>query len=149
VIFKHLTRISAAEWGLRLAEVMAERGTCRRRKVGCVLVNERNRIVGEGYNGAASGQVHCVDHACPGAHLPPGEGLSKCEAIHAESNALMRCADVWEARVCYVTASPCVDCTKLLLNTGVREVVFRERYAHDAEAQALWARAGRTWTHLP
>ena len=153
------------EWALRLAEVVAQRATCLRRSVGCVLTNERNQVVATGYNGRAAGLKHCNDwgtssqngrtypHACAGARAASGTQLDACEAIHAEQNALLQCGDVYSIASCYVTVSPCVTCVKLLMNTGCKRIIFRERYAHDEAARLLWAgqeyRDGRQWLHLP
>lgn len=142
-------RVTLNEWGLRLAEVVAQRGTCARRQVGCVIMDKRNQVMATGYNGPASGMFHCTEHPCKGANLPPGTGLSLCEAVHAEANALMRCRDVWEAHYCFVTHSPCLDCVKLLLNSGVQQVVYRTPYAHDREARERWAVSRRGWTCVP
>ena len=86
-------------------------------------------------------------HACSGAFSPSGTNLDGCEAIHAEQNALLQCRDVREIHTCYCTASPCVTCTKLLLNTGCMRVVFLEEYPHPAAGE-LWTRAGRVWERL-
>lgn len=86
-------------------------------------------------------------HACPGAFSESGTNLDGCEAIHAEQNALLQCKDVREIHTCYCTASPCVTCTKLLLNTGCMRIVFLEEYPHPAAGE-LWTRAGREWIQL-
>lgn len=144
-----MTRPSRDDTGLLLALTLAQRGTCARRKVGCVLVDENFRIIGTGYNGPASGEPHCIEAPCAGAGLPSGTGLSVCEAIHAEANALIDCRDVRRIDTCYCTTSPCRDCVKLLLGTGCRRVVFIENYTHT-DAQDLWRRAGRQWIcHVP
>ena len=143
-----VTRPSLHEWALGIASVVAMRGTCARRKVGCVLLDEHGFILSTGYNGVAPGQVHCIDVPCPGATLPTGTGLSRCEALHAEANALLTCPDVHRVRGIYVTCSPCVDCTKLLLRTSARELWYLVPYAHDADARLLWERAGRAWHRL-
>jgi dCMP deaminase len=160
-------RISRDEWALRLAEVTALRGTCLRRRVGCVLVDAEGVVLATGYNGVPRGALHCNmvlmeeggwwwkendgkthPHACAGSAAPSGTGLDGCGAIHAEQNALMFCADPRRVHACYVTASPCVSCAKMLLNTGCQRVVFRERYAQDAEG--MWLASGRQeWTLLP
>lgn len=129
------------------ALVAAERSTCCRRKVGAVLLNSRGHILATGYNGVAAGQVHCIDAPCPGAGLPSGTGLDACEALHAEQNALLQCKNVYEITTCIVTTSPCVTCTKLLLNTTCDNIVFLDEYPQPA-AKELWTRAGRQWTML-
>lgn len=155
-----VARIDRDQLGLLLASAWALRGTCGRRQVGCVLFDGNGQLLASGYNGPASGESHCrdtgglLDHACPGVGLPSGEGLDRCEALHSEANALMRCRDVGEIRVAYVTHSPCIHCVKLLMNTGCQRIVFREPYAHDEVARALWLnslslqRYQRTWEQV-
>ncbi len=145
-----MTRPTRDETGLALARVWAARGTCARRKVGCVLFDADGYQLSAGYNGPASGEIHCVDHPCPGIGLPSGTELRKCEAIHAEMNAIARCADVRRIHTCYVTSSPCEDCVKSLMGTGCRRIVFAEEYPHP-EAKARWLRNGaaaREWMQL-
>lgn len=88
------------------------------------------------------------DHACPGATAPSGTNLDGCHAVHAEQNAMLQCRDVYAIHTAYVTASPCITCTKLLLNTSCQRIVFLEPYPHS-DAQALWESAGRLWERLP
>ncbi len=137
-------RVSKDQVFSDMALLMSTRGTCPRRQVGAILVNKRGHVIATGYNGNAAGLPHCIEVPCVGADLPSGTGLSKCEAVHAEANALLQCKDVYEIHTAYVTASPCVDCTKLLLNTGCERVVFIERYPHF-EAEVMWTEAGRIW----
>jgi dCMP deaminase len=160
------------QWAISLAQVTAKRATCLRRQVGCVLLSARGHVLATGYNGVAAGQKHCnevvivganyrqfgpdpavqkpeymVDshpHACPGAHSASGTNLDGCQAIHAEQNALLQCRDVYTIHTCYVTASPCITCVKLLLNTSCEKIVFTEEYPHKA-AQELWVQTGREW----
>ncbi len=122
-----------------MALVVASRSTCVRRKVGCVLVSEENRVIGTGYNGVARGLDHCIDHPCPGANASSGQDLDGCEAIHAEVNALINCSDPFEIRYVFVTASPCISCTKLLMNTPCRKLFYIEKYTNDGED--LWIRS--------
>lgn len=142
--------------------VEATRSTCLRRAVGCVLTDAASHVLGRGYNGVASGELHCNEktppswgwingtipdhpHACPGAREPSGTGLDGCHAVHAEQNALLRCRDVERIDTCYVSCAPCVTCVKLLMNTPCRRIVFAEPYAHDAASRALWEKHGRVW----
>lgn len=129
------------------ALIAAERSTCCRRKVGAVLLNSRGHILATGYNGVAAKQAHCIDAPCPGAELPSGTGLDACEALHAEQNALLQCKDVYEIDTIIVTASPCVTCTKLLLNTSCRMVVYLDEYPQPT-AKQMWERAGRGWSQI-
>lgn len=135
--------------GILLATGWALRGTCARRRVGCVLMDRDGFELASGYNGVAAGVEHCTTTPCAGAGLPSGTGLETCEAIHAEANALIRCMDVRLVHTAYVTHSPCIHCVKLLMNTGCVRIVFAERYAHDGPSWALWVKSGkgRTWEH--
>jgi len=135
---------------LQMAALIATRGTCARRQVGCVLVDARGRVLATGYNGVASGRLHCIDHPCPGAGFPSGEGLDRCQAIHAEQNAILLLADPWSVDTCYVTTMPCVSCIKLLLGTSCQRIVTSSRYADSHfDAGTWWAEAGRQVTYAP
>ena len=152
-----------------LAQLTAQRSTCYRRQVGCVLLNRRGHVLSTGYNGVAAGLPHCnqpelvpvvenhqlaVEHdvplvadnrnICSGARSASGTDLDGCQAIHAEQNALLQCGDVHQIHTAFVTASPCMTCTKLLLNTACERIIFVEEYPHN-EAQALWESSGRKW----
>jgi len=162
-------RISIEYWAMQLAVITSLRSTCARRQCGCILLDERNHVIATGYNGVASGLQHCKDsasyyyrgdvnlghvdsprlaeYACPGASLDSGEGLELCMAIHAEQNAILQCSDVYKIKSVYSTTSPCITCTKLLLNTSCTEIVFKEKYPHE-EAAELWKSTGRSWIHL-
>jgi dCMP deaminase len=137
-------RPSVDNYFIDMAKLVATRGTCIRRKVGCVLVNKRNHVIATGYNGVAAGFTHCLDHPCPGADQPSGSGLDMCEASHAEQSALLQCRDVYEIHTLYSTTSPCIQCIKLLLNTSCQRIVFAEEYPHGISKQ-LWLSAGREW----
>lgn len=145
------------QWAMELAQVTAKRATCVRREVGCVLLNMRGHVVATGYNGVAAGQPHCNEihhdnggsfpytpHACSGANSPSGTNLDCCQAIHAEQNALLQCKDIHKIHAAYVTASPCITCVKLLLNTSCARIVFLEEYPQP-EAGKLWKSTGRIW----
>jgi dCMP deaminase len=144
-----VSRPSREEYFLAIAALVATRSTCLRRAVGCVLVDARGHVLATGYNGVARGLPHCNAHdpfdetgypnACVGARSPSGTDLDRCEAIHAEANAVLQCRDAWSIDTAYVTAAPCVACAKLLLNTATRRVVFAEAYPG---AEALWEAAG-------
>lgn len=165
-------RLSRDEWALKLALLTAQRTTCCRRAVGCVLLNARGHVLSTGYNGVAAGLPHCnhqderpivenhqltipfnvpmvksFPHACSGATAPSGTNLDGCQAIHAEQNALLQCRDMYAIHTAYVTASPCMTCCKLLLNTSCQRIVYVEEYPHSA-AKDLWTGAGRAWEQL-
>lgn len=131
---------------LDIATILSKRGTCARRKVGCVLVDSLGRILSTGYNGVARSLPHCTDVACKGADKAAGSSTSLylCEAIHAEQNALLQCRDTQSVHACYITCSPCIQCTKLLLQTSCKRICFLEESSHSEEAKTLWYRSGRT-----
>lgn len=130
-----------------IAQIVATRATCCRRSVGCVLVNKHNHIIATGYNGVAAGRPHCTEAPCPGANAPSGQSLDLCQALHAEQNALLQCKDMYDIEAAYVTASPCVTCLKLLLNTSCKAIYFIDEYPHAA-AKQMWVEAGRQWRQI-
>jgi dCMP deaminase len=121
---------------MSMAIDLMQLSTCRRRKVGCILVDDQYRIVGSGVNGVPRKWTHCTDEPCPGVGYKSGVGLETCQAIHAEQNALIQCIhqdSIWTA---YCTSSPCMHCVKMLANTGCMKIVFKEEY--DLDAGKLW-----------
>lgn len=143
-VVQYSQRPAHEETMLALSLVIAQRSTCRRRRVGAVLTDANGRVLAMGHNGVAKGQPHCTVVACPGSDQKPGEGLELCEALHAEQNALMFCQDIMKIHTCFTTTSPCVHCLKMLLNTSCERIVFLEEYPHAA-ARDLWMKAGRAW----
>lgn len=140
----YIMRPSKDQYFIDMAKLVSTRGTCLRRKVGCVLVNAKGHVIATGYNGVAAGLPHCNDqwfnHACEGATAPSGTNLDSCEAIHGEQNALLQCKDVHEIDTAYVTAKPCVSCMKLFMNTSCKRIVYLEEYPH-AKTEELAAKS--------
>lgn len=188
---------------MSLARVASTRTTCIKRAVGCVLADEKGRVLAIAYNGVASGVPHCnevsengyvvpgppnkyskadvytrmlndhkdlkseqvvwsrlepyngdrdtclkfgwAQHACKGHSLPSGQ--DSCEAVHAEQNAILQCANPDLIHTAYVTTSPCKPCMKLLLNTGCRRIVFDTEHS-DPWPREQWLKAGRAWEKL-
>lgn len=138
-------RPSWDEYFLQLARQAATRSTCLRRQVGAVLVRDR-RVLATGYNGAPRGVPHCLDVGCLREELgiPSGERHELCRAIHAEQNAIIQAAVhgvAVDGATLYCTHQPCILCAKMLINAGVREIVFREGYP-DEFSQRMFAEAG-------
>lgn len=142
-----MPRISRDAYFIEMARLAARRGTCSRRQVGCVLVDSMHHVMATGFNGNPVGMPHCIETPCEGAGLESGSGLVKCQAVHAEQNALLQCSDVGRIATCYTTASPCVLCLRMLLNTSCYRIVFVEEYPH-ADSKAMWLSAGREWCHF-
>lgn len=133
---------------LKMAFKLADLATCPRRKVGCLLVSENGLIIGHGFNGVEPGAPHCIDVPCPGAGLPSGTGLEKCEAIHAEQNALIDLKHPELVHTVYVTTAPCITCVTQLGRTKATRIVFGTEYPH-VEAKDRWLRKpGREWILL-
>lgn len=107
-----------------MAAMAATRSTCPRASVGCVLVQEK-RIVACGYNGSMSGDVHCIGVGCT---IREGHCV---RTVHAEANAVAQCARFgisMQGATCYVTHRPCWGCFKLMMNAGIRLVLFKTHY---------------------
>lgn len=143
---------------LDIAAILAKRGTCARRQVGCVITDSEGCILSGGYNGVPAGSTHCIDVPCEGAKNTSGSNTSlyTCEAIHAEQNALIRC-NITKMYTCFVTCSPCIQCVKLLITAGCMEIVFSEKSSHHDEAFAYWSKHcalpyqinENWWRHVP
>ena len=149
MVLKHTSRISKDQMWLQVAHTIAKRGTCARRQVGCVFVDAHGRVMSTGYNGVASGEPHCIDSPCSGAHAPSGTALSECQSIHAEENALEQCKDTKQLHTIYCTAAPCFDrCLRKLLNTSAKRIVFSEDYPGSEKSKERWEASGREWIKL-
>lgn len=138
-------RLALYEWGLRIAEATALRGTCVRRRVGAVALSAEGHVLATGYNGVPRDWPHCDVTPCGGHGFASGEALDLCEAIHAEQNLVAQCADVMRVHTICVTTAPCVSCVKLLLTTSAQNLVFR--YYYSEHALMLWKKSDRDWYH--
>ncbi|MDQ7778928.1 MAG: dCMP deaminase family protein [Planctomycetota bacterium] len=129
----HSTRPSWDEYFMAMARLTARRSTCVRRAVGAVLVKDHH-LLASGYNGAPKGLKHCSELGeCLRERLrvPSGERHEICRGVHAEQNAIVQAAVFGGpiAGAClYTTTFPCVICAKLLLNAGIRRIVFETDY---------------------
>ena len=110
-------------------------------------MNEYYHIIATAYNSVPAGIDHCIDVPCAGTRFPSGQGLEHCIAQHAETLALIRCPNIREIHTCYVTTSPCIGCTRRLLDTSCKRVVYSEQYAHK-ESSGLWLSRGREWIQV-
>jgi dCMP deaminase len=123
-----------------IADLVARRSTCLRRRVGAVAVKGK-RILATGYNGAPSGIPHCLDVGCLREQegVPSGTRHELCRGIHAEQNVIIQAAHYGvsiEGATLYCTNLPCVICSKMLINAGIREIFYREGYA-DSLSETL------------
>ena len=112
-----MSRPSKDHYLMSLALLAAQRASCPRRKVGCVLVNGDHHVVSTGYNGPPKGMINCTDVPCGGQHHASGQGLNSCVAIHAEINAFEQAGNRLNTVVeMYLTCGPCCPlCTEQFL----------------------------------
>jgi dCMP deaminase len=132
----HIVRQPLDEYMLGLLPPMATRSTCVRRAVAAIITNDKGHILATGFNGVPSGIHHCTETACPGAGDKPGNS-QRCEAVHAEANALLQCRNLDDATTMYCSATPCFWCAKMICNTPIRRVVCVEPYADQTGMQML------------
>ena len=138
-------RPSWDEYFMEMAEPARQRSTCLRRHVGAVSVKD-NRVIATGYNGVPKGIRHCEETGCLRQQLnvPSGKMHELCRGLHAEQNAIIQAACMGssiEGGTLYCTTQPCVICTKMIINAGIKRVVIKESYP-DALAQEMAAEAG-------
>lgn len=125
---------------LEFCRIAATRSTCVRRAVGAVITDEEGHILSTGYNGVARKRPHCTDQPCPGASDASGDN-SRCEAIHAETNAILHMTDRRFAYAMYCTVTPCFNCAKLILATPIKRVIVQDVYT-DTKGYNLLLEAG-------
>lgn len=126
-------RIGWDQYFMVQAALLASRSTCKRLSVGAVLVRDK-RIIAGGYNGSVSGDDHCIDEGC---YLRDGHCV---RTIHAEMNAILQCARFGmstDGASLYVTDFPCLQCTKSLLQAGIKEINYIRNYHNDDYAMKL------------
>ncbi|MBQ9597784.1 MAG: dCMP deaminase family protein [Bacteroidales bacterium] len=126
---------------LQMASIWAQNSYCKRRQVGALIVKDK-MIISDGYNGTPSGfENQCEDE----------NGVTKVYVLHAEANAITKVAksgNSSEGSTLYVTASPCVECAKLIIQSGIRRVVFRDAY-RITDGIDLLRRAGIEVEQIP
>lgn len=129
------------DYFLQITDLVSSRSTCLRRQVGAVLVLEK-RILATGYNGAPQGLPHCLDIGClrETANIPSGERHELCRGIHAEQNAIIQAARYGisiPGSTLYCTTLPCIICTKMLINAGIKRICYREGYSDRLSEEML------------
>ena len=123
----------ALEWG-KLSH-------CKRKQVGALIVKDR-MIISDGFNGTPTGFDNCCEDV---------EGLTKWEVLHAEANAILKVASSTQSAknaTLYITLSPCIQCSKLIHQAGIKRVVYAKAYRDDAGLSFL-EKAGVEIKHLP
>ncbi|MFH0732797.1 MAG: cytidine/deoxycytidylate deaminase family protein [Candidatus Omnitrophota bacterium] len=131
-IKKIIKRPGWDEYFLKVAQLVCERSTCLRRKVGAVLVKDKH-ILSTGYNGAPKGIPHCEFAGClrEELNIPSGQRHELCRGLHAEQNAIIQAAVYGvslDDATLYCTNQPCFICAKMIINAGIKRIVVRGSY---------------------
>lgn len=129
------------EYFMEIVELIKTRSTCIRRQVGALIVKDK-RIVATGYNGAPMGCRHCQEVGCIRQELdiPPGQRHELCRGIHAEQNAIIQAAYTGVSvkdSILYVTTQPCSLCAKMIINAGIKKIVFKGDYPDELSMSML------------
>lgn len=136
-----MERPSTDQYFMDMARLAATRSTCMRRKVGAVIVKDKH-VLSTGYNGSPRGVSHCDEHGCLRVmmNIPSGTRHELCRGVHAEQNAVAQAAyfgtSVKGATI-YTTTFPCSLCAKILINSGISEIVYDEGYMDDLSKEIL------------
>jgi dCMP deaminase len=136
-----LKRPSWDEYFMTFTRVAASRSTCIRRNVGAILVKDK-RILATGYNGAPAGMKHCLEVGClrENTSIPSGTRHELCRGLHAEQNAIIQAAFHGisiKGSTLYCTNKPCVICSKMIINAGIRSICYDEGYDDPLADQML------------
>lgn len=137
-------RVSWSDYYLSQAILISQRSTCTRLMVGSVIVKD-NRLISSGYNGSVKGDVHCCDEGC---YTPDGNCV---RTVHAEANAIIQCAKFGvstDGAEIYVTHFPCLNCTKQIIQAGIKRINYLHDYNNSTYAEELLHNAGVEVTKL-
>jgi dCMP deaminase len=129
---------------MSLANLASQRSNCMKRRVGAVIVADR-KVVATGYNGTARNLKNCSDGGCPrcNGNVKCGQSLDTCLCLHGEENALLEAgAQRCQGATIYSTSTPCLGCTKRIIQVGIKRVVFDIEYSIDHNSKDLFDEAG-------
>jgi dCMP deaminase len=141
-----LSRPSWDEYFMDIARVVASRSNCIKRKVAAIIVKDK-RIISTGYNGTPRGTRNCSEGGCPRCNnfSESGKNLEECLCSHGEENAIVQASyhgiSIKDSTI-YTTFSPCLMCTKMIINAGIKEVVYNMDYPLSETAMRLLKDAG-------
>lgn len=134
-------RPSWDEYFMELTTVVSKRSTCLKRQVGAIVVKDY-RVLTSGYNGAPKGIEHCGKRGCirKDMKVPSGQRHELCRGLHAEQNAIIQAA--WhgvkiEGATMYCTYQPCIICVKMMINSGIKGLVYSGGYPDELAAEML------------
>jgi len=147
-LMSRFERPSWDEYFMSIAKVVAMRSNCIKRKIAAIIVKDR-RVVSTGYNGTPRGAKNCNEGGCPRCNslAESGTALEECLCCHGEENAITQAAYhgiSLKGATLYTTFSPCLLCTKMIINSGICEVVYNLEYPLNDRAQSLLRECGIT-----
>jgi len=136
-----MQRLALDDYFMGITKLVANRSTCMRAQVGAIIIKDK-RILATGYNGAPRGMKHCHETGClrEKMKVPSGQRHELCRGVHAEQNAIIQAAlfgTSIEGATIYTTVLPCSICLKMLINVGVKEIVFLIDYSDELSKQIL------------
>ncbi|KAK6584228.1 hypothetical protein PZA11_003958 [Diplocarpon coronariae] len=133
------------QYFMQLASLGAQRSNCMKRRVGCVIVEDK-RVISTGYNGTPRGLKNCADGGCPRCNEGQGSGvgLGTCLCLHAEENALLEAGRgrIRQGTILYCDTCPCLTCSIKITQVGISEVVYSQGYSMDGETADVFKQAG-------
>ena len=141
-----MDRPSWDEYFMSIAKVVASRSNCIKRKVAAIIVKDK-RIISTGYNGTPRGVKNCNEGGCPRCNSfgESGKNLGECFCSHGEENAIVQASyhgiSIKDG-ILYTTFSPCLNCTKMIINAGLKEVIYNAKYPLADDAFGLLKEAG-------
>jgi dCMP deaminase len=145
-LLKEIQRPSWDEYFMNIAKVVASRSNCMKRKVAAIIVRDK-RVISTGYNGTPRGTRNCNEGGCPRCNnlAASGTALDECLCSHGEENAIVQAsyhgASLKDA-IIYSTFAPCLQCAKMIINSGIREVIYNMDYPLNESAFRLFQQAG-------
>jgi dCMP deaminase len=145
-LLKEIQRPSWDEYFMDIAKVVASRSNCMKRKVAAIIVRDK-RVVSTGYNGTPRGTRNCNEGGCPRCNslAASGTALDECLCSHGEENAIVQASYhgvSLKDGVIYTTFAPCLQCAKMIINSGIREVIYNMDYPLNDSAFRLFQQAG-------
>jgi dCMP deaminase len=145
-LLKEIQRPNWDEYFMNIAKVVASRSNCMKRKVAAIIIRDK-RVVSTGYNGTPRGTRNCNEGGCPRCNslAASGTNLDECLCSHGEENAIVQASyhgvSLKDA-VIYPTFAPCLMCAKMIINSGIREVIYNMDYPLNESAFGLFNEAG-------
>lgn len=136
-----MNRINIDNYFMEIAITVAKRSTCIRKNVGAIIVKE-NHILTTGFNGAPRGLKHCIDIGCmrEKENIHSGTRHEKCRGVHAEQNAIIQAALYGiqiEKTTIYCTHQPCILCSKMIINAGIKKIIYFNSYPDEDSIKIL------------